>query len=121
MAFLTESEWEKSDHFDGTDPILKWKDVPQKIIFCLLSIEQKINPGLKFESFILHFSDIKDKSFKVYAPSHFIGQIRRNRTMTLRPYFVSHGLVDRGGNAIASFEISYKDTNKNFPIFEEMP
>ena len=121
MAFLTQAEWENSDHYDGTDPILKWRDVPQKIIFCLLSIEQKINPGLKFESYILHFSDIKDTSFKVYAPSHFIAQIRRNRSMALRPYFVSHGMVDRGGNAIASFEISYKVTSKNFPIFEETP
>ncbi len=117
MAFLTQSEWDNSDHFDGTDPIMKWQDVPQKTIFCVLSIEPKT--GLKFESYIIHFSDIKDKSFKVYAPSHFISQIRRNRTANLRPYFVSHGLVDRGGNQIASFEISYKQTSKKFPVFEE--
>ena len=120
-GFLTESEWLSNERYDGTDPIMKWRDVPQKIIFCVVSIEQKINPGLKFESYIIHFTDIKDKSYKVYAPSHFISQIRRNRSMALRSYFVSHGMADRGGNLIASFEISYKATNKNFLIFEEVP
>ena len=117
-GFLTDSEWRSSDKFDGTDPILKWKDVAQKIIFCLVSIEQKINLGLKFDTYILHYTDKEDKAYNVYAPSHFIAQIRRNREMTMRPYFVSHGLIERGGNAIASFEISYKSENKIFPIFE---
>lgn len=116
--FLSENEWNNSERFDGTNPILKWAQIPQKIIFCLVSIEQKINTGLKFETYILHFTDKSDKVFKVYAPSHFIAQIRRNRCMNMRPYFISHGQVNRGDHPIASFEISYKAENKKWEIFE---
>ena len=116
MNFITESEWSAAEKFNGSDPIMRWRDVPEKEIFYVTSIEQKENP--KFETHILHFMNKKEENFKVFCPSHFVAQIRRNRKQNERPYFVSHGLVTRRGSSIASFEISYKKESKNWELFD---
>ena len=118
MNFITNKEWESCAKFDGSDPILKWKDVPEKEIFCVVSIEQKLNTGQKFETYILHFMDRNEESFKVFCPAHFVKQIRKNRQQNERPYFVSHGLITRRTGSVASFEISYKKENEMWDIFD---
>ena len=117
-GFLTDAEWESSDKFDGTSPIPKWKEIPEKILFCLNVIEQKQVPGLKFETFILNFTDKQGEEYRVYAPSHFIKQIRKNRQRNMRPYFISHGTVEKAASTIASFELTYKVERKTWDIFE---
>ena len=118
-AFMTEAEWKKGVKYDGTDPILKWSQIEQKRRFCVQSIEQKVNTGLKFDSFIIHFTDDDNETHKCYAPSHFISQIRRNRQRNMRPYFVSHGMLERGPHTVAQFEITYKQLNKEWALFED--
>ena len=119
MAFLTEKEWENNEKYDGSDPILKWRDVPEKTIFCVVSIEHKITTNQKFDTYVLHFTDKDDNSYKVFCPSHFIKTIRKNRKQNERPYFCSHGLIRRNNNSIASFEISYKKEDKMWDIFDK--
>lgn len=116
---MTEAEWKKGEKFDGTDPILKWFQIEQKKCFCVQSIELKLNTGLKFETYIIHYTDSNNDVYKCYAPSHFIKQIRKNRQQNMRPYFVSHGTVERGNNTIAQFEISYKQLKKEWSLFDD--
>ena len=116
MAFFTTDEWSQVKKYDGLTNTLKWGDVPQERIFLLISIEKKENA--KFDTHILHFVDAKEEEFHAYAPSHFLRSIRKTRTKNQRPYFVSHGTIKKGDGTMASFEISYKDENKAFDIFE---
>ena len=116
-SFVSNAEWEQGEKFDGSDPILKWKEVQQKTIFSLISIEKmKSSP---FESYILHCTDKGGEEYKIFAPSHFVKQIRKNRKTNARAFFCSHGLVQRGTNLIASFEIIYREENKVWNIFDE--
>ena len=119
--FMTEDEWNASEKFNGMQATLKWKELEEKKRFCLISIEEKLETRLKFETFILHFTDKEGKAYKCYSPSHFIKEIRRNRQQNWRPFFVSHGIVDKGAHAIAQFEITYKEETKNWDIFEHEP
>ena len=114
---MTAQEWSQNEKYDGSEGVLKWKDVEQEKVFCVLSIEQKSIPGLGFDTYILQFVDEKNNIFKCFAPSHFIQQIRRNREKNFRPYFVSYGFTENG-RKMAKFEISYKDLTKSFEIFE---
>jgi len=116
--FMSANEWEEGEKFDGREPILRWKDLEEKKLFCLTSIENKTNPTQKFETYILHFTDRAEESYKAFCPSHFLKQIRRNRELNMRPYFVSHGLFEKGGNSIAQFEITYKAENKTWDLFD---
>ena len=115
--FMTDREWETAEKFDGVLKTLKWKELEQKKRFCLLSIEEKLETGLKFDTFILHFTDRDGKVYMCYAPSHFIREIRRNRQSNWRPFFISHGIVERRQSLAAHFEISYKEENKSWDIF----
>lgn len=72
----------------------------------------------KYNSFLLNFVDDSGTSYQAYAPSHFVKQIRKNRKNFHRPYFVSHGHIQRGESRMASFEIHYKVENKTFAIFD---
>ena len=117
--FMTPQEWSQNEKYDGSQGVLKWKDVEQEKVFCVLSIEQKSIPGLGFDTFILHFVDDKNNFSKCFAPSHFIQQIQRNREKNFRPYFVSYGFTENG-RKIAKFEISYKNLAKSFEIFEHI-
>ena len=114
-SFITDTEWACCDKFDGRNPILKWAEVEQMKRFSVISIEE--NPGRSFQSYIIHFADMDDNPFKCYAPSHFIKQIRANRQMDFRPYFVSCGHVEVGNKQIAKFEIVYKKLDKSFDLF----
>ena len=116
MPFFSNAEWLSMDKYDGMNLLLKWLEVPTGIIFHLNSIEKK--EKYKFETYILHFTDDEGLAYQAYAPSHFIKQIRKNRTKNQRPYFVSHGVVSRGETRMASFEICYKTENKVFPLFD---
>ena len=120
IEFVTDGEWNVGEKYDGTDPILKWKDVPQKFVFSLVSIEEKSNTDFKFDTFILHFVDKENEAYKAFAPAHFIKQIRKNRQMNQRPFFCSHGTVEKGNHTVASFELMYRDTHKEWDIFEEI-
>ena len=116
MGFFTKDEWNSFEKYNGQNEILRWAEVPQKIIFFLTSIQEVENS--KYNSYTLIFKDDKGVSYQAFAPSHFISEIRKNRKNFHRPYFVSHGLIDRGDNKIANFEIHYKIENKTFSIFD---
>ena len=114
--FITKDQWDSYEKYDGTDQILKWIEVPQNIIFCIDMIEDK--KDLKFQSHIIHFCDKDNNTYRVFAPSHFIKEIRRRRAINARPYFCSYGLIEYANRKIAKFEISFKEENKNWSIFQ---
>ena len=116
--FLNQTEWDKAVKTDGRDTIQKWVDVPEKEVFRVVLLEQKLNQN--FESYVLHYSDKDENLYKVFAPSHFIADIKRNRSMSTRPYFVSHGMRQVGTRNVAQFEITYANTGKNFEIFNNV-
>ena len=118
-TFMNDSEWENCDKFDGREAILHWSDVEQLKRFMVLSIQIKQLPGKSFKSHIMTFCDNKEKTYKVWCPSHFIKQIRKNRETNFRPYFVSHGCTENGAKSIAKFEITYKKLEKSWDIFTE--
>ena len=118
-TFMNDSEWENCDKFDGRETILHWSDVEQLKRFMVLSIQIKQLPGKSFKSYIMTFCDNKETTFKVWCPSHFIKQIRKNRETNFRPYFVSHGRTENGATSIAKFEITYKKLEKSWDIFTE--
>ena len=88
----------------------------KKTIFQVISIETKVNPNSTLQ--MIHYADNKDEICKCWGPKHFVDQIRRRRSTTQRPYFVSHGLVVSGTKKVAYFEISYQNVNKEFDIFD---
>ena len=58
MAFLTQSEWNASEKYNGLATTLKWPEVPgKKTIF---SLEKKDNA--KYETYILHFTDANKRT-----------------------------------------------------------
>lgn len=113
--FLTSEEWTQSPKFDGREPVLRWREVEEKKIFRLTSIQEVIDS--KYESYILHCTDESEEQFKIFSPSHFIKQIRKNRSKNNRPFFMSHGTLERGVHVIAQFEIVYKEEKDDFDIF----
>ena len=116
MAFFTKEEWSNFEKHDGLNLILKWCVIPEKIIFSLTSIQ--IMENSKYNTYLLNFLDDQGNIYQAYSPAHFVKQIRRNRKSFQRPYFLSHGLIQRGDSKIAHFEIFYKEENKSFAIFE---
>ena len=40
MAFLTESEWDASEKYNGMATNIKWGEVPEKKVFLVLSIKK---------------------------------------------------------------------------------
>lgn len=113
--FISPSEWETSEKYNGTEEIMRWADVPQDTIFFLEFIEDLKDQ--QFQSFILNFCDINDLSYRCYAPSHFIKEIRRRRATNMQPYFVSFGTVEYKNKKIANFNISYKIKEKEWELF----
>ena len=77
MAFLTESEWNASEKYNGLITILRWGEVPEKKIFSVVSIEKKGNA--KYETYMLHFVDAEEEDYQAYCPSHFLRQICKNQ------------------------------------------
>ena len=116
--FLDQSEWNESIKTDGRELIQKWADVPQKQVFRVVLLEQKVNHN--FESYVLHYSDKNENLYKVFAPSHFIEDIKRHRSMSTRPYFVSHGMRQVGTRNVAQFVIPYPNTGKLLEIFNNV-
>ena len=114
--FITEDQWNSANKFDGSENILKWAEVPTETIFFLSIIEEKQDS--KFPSFVLHFCDKNEISYRCFAPSHFIKEIRRRRETDARPYFCSYGTIEHNGKNIAKFEISYKKEGKSWNIFQ---
>ena len=112
---MTATVWKNAEKFTGRE-VLKWGEVPEEVIFQVICIETKLNPN--FTSHIIHFADKKNETYKCYGPQHFVEQIRRKRSTSQRPYFVSHGLVTSGTKKVANFEISYQNVNKEFDIFD---
>ena len=118
--FISLEKWSTLDKFDGADAILKWKEVPVEKLFCLDLIEGITTP--KHDSYILHFLDSGHELRKCWGPAHFVKEIRRNRMPNQRPYFISHGTIERiEGRVIAKFEISYIDVNKTWDLFQNDP
>ena len=114
MAFFTPEEWKNAKKSNGS--IMKWIDIPQEQIFCLISMEKKEN--MKYETYILNFVDDQQEEYSCYCPSHFLRHIRKTRSRCDRPYFVSYGMCKKGDFSMASFEVSYKEEQKAFDIFE---
>lgn len=114
--FITQDQWASSEKYDGSDRILKWNEIPLHTIFFLHMVEDK--KDMKFQSYVLHFSDRNEIMYRAFAPSHFIKEIRRRREPDTRPYFVSYGLIEAGNKHIAKFEITFKKEHKAWNIFQ---
>ena len=113
--FISHAEWDTSEKFDGTEKILRWADAPQDTIFLLEMIEERKDQ--KFLSYILHFCDRNDLSYRCFAPSHFIKEIRRHRATNAQPFFVSLGTMEHKNHEIAKFNISYKIKEIEWDLF----
>ena len=118
-AFMNDSEWQSSEKFVDRVEILPWSEVEELKRYMVLSIQIKQLPGKSFKSYIMTYCDQDEQFFKVWCPSHFVKQIRKNRQTNFRPYFVSHGHHENGNSKTANFEISYKPVEKNWDIFTE--
>ena len=118
-TFMNDSEWQSSEKFVGRIEILHWAEVEEQKRFMVLSIQEKQLQGKSFKSHILTYCDQDEQFFKVWCPSHFVKQIRKNRQPNHRPYFVSHGLRENGASKTANFEITYKPVDKKWDIFTE--
>ena len=113
--FMTSAEWENGEKFTGRK-ILKWAELPEETVYLVISIETKVNSN--FTSHVIHYADRKNETYKCWGPQHFVEQIRRRRSTTQQPYFVSHGVVTSGTKKVANFEIPYQNVNKEFNIFD---
>ena len=71
--FLTESEWDAGEKYNGMGSILRWGELEEKRIFSLLSIERKENA--MFDTQVLHFADAEGEEYQVFCPQHFLKQI----------------------------------------------
>ena len=114
--FISYAEWENSERHDGTEKILKWVEIPQDTIFFLELVEECKES--QFPSFILHFCDRNELSYRAWGPSHFIKDLRKRRALNTQPYFVSYGTTEYRNKDIAKFEITYKTTSKEWDIFQ---
>ena len=112
--FFNKDEWDNSE---GCSTILKWREIPQEIIFFLTSIEEIKNS--KYNSRLLNFLDYEGTSYRAYAPSHFVNEIWKNRKSFYRPYFISRGYIERKGYRMADFEIHYENENTMVSIFTD--
>ena len=111
--FMTAAEWENRKKFTGRY-ILKWAEVSQETVYVVMFLERKENPI--FTSYIIHYTDKNYKTYKCWAPQHFVVCIQRRRLTNQRLYFVSKGT--KGTNKVAKFDIIFQDLNKEYSIFD---
>ncbi len=120
-AFLSNDEWEAASKLSSADNLVKWELVPTMTIFSVQYIK-KIDTKIKhsWDVYVMCFTDAAGNDMKTFCPSSFLRTIRRKRQPSERPYFVSFGLKDQGySKEVASYELTFKDTGKNWDIFLE--
>ena len=114
--FPTKQEWEESPKLK--DEILKWKDVPQEIIYCIDYIKY-IQTEHNWDTYILHYSDEQGAQYKAFCPGDMLKQIRQKRKPTHQVYFVAYGVNKINGKNIPNFDIHLQIITDEFDIFEK--
>ena len=118
MVYFTKNEWDGLKKYNGLNLWLEWSEIPQNQIFCLNSLEAMENSKL-YNHYLLQFTDYNGKYLEAYAPAHFVKQIRRNRGLYDKPYFVSRGFIElENGLKMEHFEIFYKQVKHGYEILK---
>ena len=113
--FLSQDAFDKLPTYNGQNSILNWKDLPQNVIYMIVSISPV--PKAKYDSYYLTIIDSGEKQYKVYAPSHLIETVKLHRTQCMRPFFTSLGYSENGKNRCAKFSLKMAKVQKDFEIF----
>ena len=113
--FLTQDAFDKLPTYTGQNSILNWKDLPQNVIFMIVSVSPV--PKAKYDSYYLTIIDRSGKQYKVYSPSHMTETIKSHRTPCMRPFFTSLGYSENGKNRSAKFSLKMAKVQKDFEIF----
>ena len=71
--FMTLTEWKNKETFTGRH-ILKWAEVSQETVYLVIFLERKEKPI--FASYVIHHTDKNHKTYKCWAPSHFVEEIQ---------------------------------------------
>ena len=113
--FLSQDAFDKLPTYNGQNSILNWKDLPQNVIFMIVSISPV--PKAKYDSYYLTVIDSNERQYKVYSPSHLTETVKLHRTPCMRPFFTSLGYSENGKNRCAKFSLKMAKVQKDFEIF----
>ena len=63
----------------------KWTQVPRETEYLVIFIETNVHSNFTFH--VIHYGGKNNKTYKCGAPSHFVEEIQRNRSMNQQLFF----------------------------------